>query len=372
MLRNLFMNIADEALAFLTGVWVNCDDEDLAVVAFGHTIALLKAHMSGDESVDFQTIVPSLLVSLQSPHLEIRKAALQCVGLLAKAAEKKYARVYAFDTIYGGSTGQWRSSFEDDLFLSELNATVNLQYLDQDDLKRYLTAIAEHEEHLLHDPTFLSIFHLEHLQRLKSDRRKHAQWVFIVFSVTEISDRFFRYKYRILCYLASHINVSPSPRSQLCLLRSISSISDEDKAAIFLPSVKLIAEDAQVKDIYGSTLEEFTSLLVSAFDASSAKKLNTDGNEMWQTYRHCLRRFLGSGTLKKSCDHSVIMTSYILGTLSSSPRTKLTEGLERGLFANLIMERKIELCGLLLDLSTEDSDVVSSDISLSILHLSSL
>ncbi|KAK0237018.1 armadillo-type protein [Armillaria nabsnona] len=303
MLRTLFMNIADEALAFLTGVWADCDDEDLAVVAFGHTIALLKAHMSGDESVDFQTIVPSLLVSLQSPHLEIRKAALQCVGLLAKGAEKKYARVYAFDTIYGGST-------------------VNLQYLDQDDLKRYLAAIAEHEEHLLHDPAFLSIFHLEHLQRLKSDKRKHAQ-----------------YKYRILCYLASHINVSPSPHSQLCLLRSISSISDEDKAAILLPSVKLIAEDTQIKDIYGSTLEEFTSLLVSVFDASSAKKLNADGNEMWQTYRHCLRRFLGSGTL------------------SSSPRTKLTEGLERGLFANLIMERKIELCGLLLDLSTEDSDV---------------
>ncbi|KAK0216141.1 armadillo-type protein [Armillaria fumosa] len=303
MLRTLFMNIADEALAFLTGVWVNFDDGDLAVVSFGHTIALLKAHMSGDESVDFQTIVPSLLVSLQSPNLEIRKAALQCVSLLAKASEKKYARVYAFDTIYGTST-------------------VNLQYLDQDDLKWYLTAIAEHEEHLLHDPAFLSIFHLEHLQRLKSDKRKHAQ-----------------YKYRILCYLASHINVSSSPHSQLYLLRSISSISDEDKAAILLPSVKLIAGDAQVKDIYGSTLEEFTSLLVSAFDVSSAKKLNADGNEMWQTYRHCLRRFLGSGKL------------------SSSPRTKLTEGLERGLFTNLIMERKVELCGILLDLSTEDSDV---------------
>ncbi|KAK0476138.1 hypothetical protein IW261DRAFT_1643515 [Armillaria novae-zelandiae] len=322
MLRTLFMNIADEALAFLTGVWVNCDDEDLAVVAFGHTIALLKAHVSGDESVDFQTIVPSLLVSLQSPNLEIRKATLQCVSLLAKASEKKYARVYAFDTIYGASTGQWLSMFADDLSLSNLNVTVDLQYLDQDDLKQYLTAIAEHEEHLLHDPAFLSIFHLEHLQRLKSDKRKHAQ-----------------YKYRILCYLASHINVSPSPYPQLCLLRSISSVSDEDKAAILLPSVKLIAEDLQVKDIYGSTLEEFTSLLVSAFDASSAKRLNADGNEMWQTYRHCLRRFLGSGKL------------------SSSPRTKLTEGLQRGLFAHLIMERKVELCGLLLDLSTEDSDV---------------
>ncbi|KAK0200852.1 hypothetical protein DFS33DRAFT_1386800 [Desarmillaria ectypa] len=302
MLRTLFMNIADEALAFLTGVWSNCDDEDLVVVAFGHTIALLKAHMSGNESVDFQTIIPSLLVSLQSSKLEIKKAALQCISILAKASEKKYARVYAFDTIYGAST-------------------VNLQYLDQDDLKRYLVAIAEHEEHLLHDPAFLSIFHQEHLQRLKSDKRKHAQ-----------------YKYRILCYLASHINASPSPHSQLCLLRSIGSISDEDKAAILLPSVKLVAEDAQVRNIYGSTLEEFTLLLVSVFDASSAKNLNVDGNDMWKTYCHCLRRFLASGTL-------------------SSSRTKLTECLERGLFANLTMERKIEVCGLLLDLSTEDSDV---------------
>ncbi|KAK0447887.1 uncharacterized protein EV420DRAFT_1647628 [Desarmillaria tabescens] len=305
MLRTLFMNIADEALAFLTGVWANCDDEDLAVVAFGHTIALLKAHTSGDESVDFQTIVPSLLVSLQSPNLEIRKAALQCISLLAEASEKKYARVYAFDTIYGAST-------------------VNLQYLDQDDLKRYLAAIAEHEEHLLHDPAFLSIFHLEYLQRSNSDKRKQAQ-----------------YKYRILCYLASHINVSPSPHSQLCLLRSIGNISDEDKAAILLPSIKLVAEDARARDIYGSILEEFTSLLVSAFDASSAKKLNADSNEMWKTYCHCLRCFLGTGTL-------------------SSSRTRLTEGLERGLFANLTMERKIEVCGLLLSLSTEDSDVPDS------------
>ncbi|KAG7447396.1 uncharacterized protein BT62DRAFT_967377 [Guyanagaster necrorhizus] len=304
MLRTLFMNIADEALAFLTGIWAISDDEDLAVVAFGHTIALLKAHMSGDESVDFQTIVPSLLVSLQSPSLEIRKAALQCVSLLAKASEKKYVRVYAFDTIYGASTGE-----------------LNLQYLDQDDLKRYLSAIVEHEEHLLHDPVFLSIFHIEHLQRLKSDKRKHAQ-----------------YKYRMLCFLASHINVSPSPHSQLFLLKTIGSISDEDKAVILLPSVKLVAEDAQVRDIFGSTLEEFTLLLVSAFDASSAKQLNSDSNETWKTYCHCLRHFFGSGAL-------------------SSPRTKLTECLERGLFANLTMERKIELCGLLLSLSTEDSDV---------------
>ena len=50
-----------------------------------------------------------------------------------------------------------------------------LQYLDQDDLKRYLNALVEHCDHFLNDPSYLKIFHEQHLIRAKSDKKRDAE-----------------------------------------------------------------------------------------------------------------------------------------------------------------------------------------------------
>ena len=50
-----------------------------------------------------------------------------------------------------------------------------LQYLDQEDLKRYLHALVQHRDHFLNDPSYLKVFHEQHLIRDKSDKKRDAE-----------------------------------------------------------------------------------------------------------------------------------------------------------------------------------------------------
>ena len=105
-LRVLFANIGDDALAFLTGVWLTqVDDDELVYVTFEHYAALLEAFKSSEVVIDFQTILPSLLVALQSPDIKIRQYAQRCLTLISEGMQAKFQRVYAFDIIYGSSSG---------------------------------------------------------------------------------------------------------------------------------------------------------------------------------------------------------------------------------------------------------------------------
>jgi U3 small nucleolar RNA-associated protein 10 len=50
-----------------------------------------------------------------------------------------------------------------------------LQYLEQEDSKRYLNALIEHRDHFSTDPSYLRVFHEQHLIRGKSDKKKDAE-----------------------------------------------------------------------------------------------------------------------------------------------------------------------------------------------------
>jgi len=64
--------------------------------------------------------------------------------------------VYRFDTVYGDSERA-------------------LQYVGQEDLKRYLNALIEHRDHFLIDPSYLKVFHEQHLIQGKSDKGRDAE-----------------------------------------------------------------------------------------------------------------------------------------------------------------------------------------------------
>lgn len=116
ILRDLFINLKADALAFLIGISLSSslgtgpDKDGFAVMALDHSSAFLRAHLSEPEvgtGVDFQTILPSLLVVLQSNNAEIRQATIKCLALVTELTNgKKFSEVYAFDVIYGAVGGK--------------------------------------------------------------------------------------------------------------------------------------------------------------------------------------------------------------------------------------------------------------------------
>lgn len=106
LLQALFVNFKEDALIFLAGVWSTSDAEVLKEsrsVALLHAAAFLEAHILEDDGIDFQTILPLLLVALQDPDAQICQGALECISRIRILSDRKLSLVYRFDTVYGES-----------------------------------------------------------------------------------------------------------------------------------------------------------------------------------------------------------------------------------------------------------------------------
>ncbi len=112
LLRAQFINLANDTLAFLVGVWLSEGDAQLRRIALSHALAFLSAHEATGQVMDFQTVLPALILALGDPDRGVRHQASECMRLLARlSTAKEAAAVYAFDTIYGESTSKLDSDY---------------------------------------------------------------------------------------------------------------------------------------------------------------------------------------------------------------------------------------------------------------------
>jgi U3 small nucleolar RNA-associated protein 10 len=113
ILQILFHNLKGHSIAFLAGIWTagfSENFEDSRGISLLHAAAFLEARILEDDGIDFQTIVPSLLVALQSPDSQIRQGALECISRVRILAERSLKSVYRFDVIYGETNSTlWHS-----------------------------------------------------------------------------------------------------------------------------------------------------------------------------------------------------------------------------------------------------------------------
>jgi U3 small nucleolar RNA-associated protein 10 len=112
LLRVLFVNLKDDALLFLAGIWSDSSNssirrENLRLSALSHAKAFLIAHaQTRDKIIDFQVIVPALLAALNSPERRVRSVALENLSLIQNmCGAKTRSSVYAIDSVYGKNSG---------------------------------------------------------------------------------------------------------------------------------------------------------------------------------------------------------------------------------------------------------------------------
>ncbi|KAK7688534.1 hypothetical protein QCA50_008072 [Cerrena zonata] len=310
ILRATLINLGEDSLKFLASVWVDspskANAEPAHYVALHHAAAFLEAHFATQHCIDFQTILPAVICALQHGDRRVRGAALECIGVFVKLSQMtKPIAVYAYDAIYGDSSD-------------------TIQYLDWADLSKYIQALGDTHEHILNDASYLSIFHQQHLIVSKRDSKKESG-----------------YKKRTLCYLLSHVSACGLPALKLSLLKSVSEISNAVKSRMLIPSIQSLSDDklaARVSDRFRDIYEEYALLLASSFDTSAAEGLNESEGDSWTTYVQLLQYFFRSTSL---------------GTV----RKALAYRLQHGLFMALTLERKVDLCHLLLGLGQSDPDV---------------
>ncbi|PCH43122.1 hypothetical protein WOLCODRAFT_121527 [Wolfiporia cocos MD-104 SS10] len=304
LLRAIFMNLGDDALVFLAGIWVSpaqssTENAHVCAAALRHATAFLQAHSAAGRSVDFQTILPAIIVALQNADVRVREAAIGCISELDKLSHaKEVSAIYAFDTIYG----------------TESNL---LQYLDWADFRRYVAALAAASSHFAHDVDYIRSFHQEHLSTSKSDTKKQAS-----------------YKQRIMFYLLSHVNACQILDVRLFILKSVEPASNEAKCQVLAPTIQ------QMLDNCADNVPLFP-FIVSAFDSSAAGELNDAQNPAWSAFERTLR----SGLMN------------VAGPASA--KSIMIEQIRNGLYERLSLDRKSELCCILVDVGIQDADAVA-------------
>jgi U3 small nucleolar RNA-associated protein 10 len=114
LLRALFISLKDDALVFLAGVWSSAFENlstekrtQIQLAALSHACAFLIAYEGPQGFIDFQTILPPILATLESTSQPVRAAAAQCLSVLGRLSQTgKPKAVYAFDTVYGTHSGK--------------------------------------------------------------------------------------------------------------------------------------------------------------------------------------------------------------------------------------------------------------------------
>jgi U3 small nucleolar RNA-associated protein 10 len=105
LLRVLFINLKEDALAFLAGVLLISGSQNLRLPTLSYAIAFLDAHKFTPKQVDFQTILPALLAALSNLDVAGREAIMDCISILTKLSQAKPTSIYGFDSIYGSESG---------------------------------------------------------------------------------------------------------------------------------------------------------------------------------------------------------------------------------------------------------------------------
>lgn len=115
LMTALFISLGEDALKFLAGVWLqpsaaSAGSDPAQYSALKHAAAFLEAHFATQRFVDFQTVLPAVLVAVQYGDRRLREAALECVSAMVRIAQAKTpVGVYAFDVIYGAGSGGFMS-----------------------------------------------------------------------------------------------------------------------------------------------------------------------------------------------------------------------------------------------------------------------
>lgn len=174
----LFATLSSDALSFLVGACLNSKDTQLRYAALYHSIAFIEAHIALGCCIDFQTVLPGILVVVGDGDTRVRSAAVELIEAIGRVVEmkvKKPSGVYAFDALYGENSSENFTRFIDATRLMGGTAIVaSLQYLDWSDFAKYVRKLVEMKEHFLNDSTFVQIFHEQALKSARSDSKREA------------------------------------------------------------------------------------------------------------------------------------------------------------------------------------------------------
>ncbi|TIB13965.1 hypothetical protein E3P88_01328 [Wallemia ichthyophaga] len=260
LLRSIFTGLRDSSLAFLASIYTDRSQSGhIRNASIKHAEAFLQVSAHPKASVDYQTILPSLLIGLQDPVKDIRSGASHCIKLLSKS-HCTTGNMYAFDKIYGESSKK-------------------IQYLGSDEVQEYCKVLNDESENFVNDGGYLTTYHSNILGRSKSDKKLSKQL-----------------RVSIICYLFSHVVGWQNLEARRILMESLADIWDANRLATLTPLIKSLLEsqatDSEIKLVKNTEVEDkdkFVDGVFSSFSRSASKSLLNENDEIYTLFKKSLQ-----------------------------------------------------------------------------------
>ncbi|KZO97606.1 hypothetical protein CALVIDRAFT_536183 [Calocera viscosa TUFC12733] len=258
-LKGLFAALRDDSLLLLGGIWADlASSPETRASALSHGRAILHAHGSGD-FIDFQAIVPSLLVALSDASAIVRAAAIQSLKALGElySTGKKPKAIFALDFLYG-------------------DESLQVQYLERNDASQYIQLLLEHDDELLLDGSVLPGIHTRALVREKGEGKKASA-----------------FKEKALYFLLSHAAAWRSRHGRITLLQSLLDIHSAIKTELLLPllrqTVAAVREHQEGHLGLAQPLSaSVAACLVKIFDDTAISSLNDTDDNSFGVVKACI------------------------------------------------------------------------------------
>ena len=106
LLRTILAQLREDALVFFASIWTTTTGSRLQLAALRHAQAFVTAYANSPNAVmDFQLVLPALLMAVQLTDRHVRAAAVQVLKVISDLASCSTEETYAVDTIYGSRSG---------------------------------------------------------------------------------------------------------------------------------------------------------------------------------------------------------------------------------------------------------------------------
>ncbi|WWD20373.1 hypothetical protein CI109_104849 [Kwoniella shandongensis] len=309
LLRSLLTQLGEEALLFFASLWTSSSPIALRTASLRHATAFVSAYsgLKTQQGIDFQIVIPALLIALQDGEKVIRQAGVELLKALSGETEGT-ATIYALDAIYGD-----RSDV--------------VQLLKSTDRRRYLDTLLEVADEIIIDAGRVKVLHSVALEVHRGQNKKSLS-----------------HRRAVIGCLTSHIVAFRSLRERLVLLDLLSEVQDSTLLRGVLPLLTSLENGQDDEFIWLSDLSfeartNYLEVLFGVFKPQAATVLAEEQSPAWT--------FLLSMLAEKSA-------SPIQEQLRKLSLRKLADGV----FAALPVPEKIEYVLALIQslhtLSSED------------------
>ena len=247
--------VTEDALAFLASVWTaTSSPTSLKAVALrdAGVLVAVQALPELHKSVDFQAVVPAVIVALQDASHKVRAEAVELLQAISQAMPPTAAHIYGRGLLYGPA----RSG--------------EVKFLDVADVAKYVHKLVASKVELVMDRAYVAVLHETGLDPSGEEPKKKGL------------------KFKAATFLLSHVAAWADLDARTALLRTLSGVRDAAKNALVIPvlaeALKLAEAQraALAAGVAPEVVAEYGALLVQPYQGASRKFLDQADNGAWE------------------------------------------------------------------------------------------